>query len=157
MEKKEGRERLAQFCQTYLQTMDPIRSAETAGMSDGFTRLAGKATQSRLDTMRAAVAEQIHREDAVRRLAQLAFGQSNDAVFLALHPERADPYALDLSAVSECKVTDKGGVEIKFVDRIRALESLCSLLADGGGQSAAELFRALSETADDQEGSWEHG
>ena len=72
----------------------------------------------------------------VRRLAQLAFGRVNDAARLALHSGEADLETLDLSAVAELKVTDKGGVEIKLMDRIRALEALCGLLerGEGGGR-----------------------
>ena len=41
-----------------------------------------------------------------------------------MHSEEADLETLDLSAVAELKVTDKGGVEVKLIDRIRALEAL---------------------------------
>ena len=38
-------------------------------------------------------------------------------------------------------MTDRG-VEIKLVDRVRALETLCGLLECGGGDGAEELYRA---------------
>lgn len=101
--------------------------------------------------MRDAAAAELRREDAVRRLAQLAFGRANDAVRLALSPKNVDPGTLDLSAVAELKVTDKGGVEIKMVDRVRALESLCGLLEDSGGAGAEELYRALEDAAGQME------
>ena len=87
------------------------------------------------------------REDALRRLAQLAFGRANDAVRLALNPREVDPGELDLSAVAELKVTDKGGVEVKLVDRVRALETLCGLLGESGNGGAEELYRALEDAA----------
>ena len=62
---------------------------------------------------------------------------------------------LDLSAVAELKVTDKGGVEIKLVDRIRALESLFHMLESSGEGNASELYQVLAEAAG-EEGSWEH-
>ena len=96
--------------------------------------------------MRSAAAEELRREDVLRRLARLAFGGANDAARLALSPGEVDPGALDLSAVAELKVTDKGGVEVKLVDRVRALETLCTLLGDGGG-GAEELYRALEGAA----------
>ena len=58
-----------------------------------------------------------------------------------------DPGSLDLSAVAELKVTDKGGVEVKLVDRVRALETLCALLGEAGGGGAEELYRALEDAA----------
>ena len=58
--------------------------------------------------------------------------------------------------MAEIRVTDKGGVEVKFVDRVRALEALCGLLGGDTGRGAEELLQALS-AAGDEEGAWEHG
>lgn len=142
------------FCRAYLRTMDPEQAAVAAGRKDGYTLLGTEKTRQRLETMRETAAGQIRREDAVRALAQLAFGRANDAVKLALAPREADVEHLDLSAVTEFKVTDKGGVEVKLADRIRALETLCELLSSGGSQGAEELYRALTEG---EEGGWENG
>ena len=102
-------------------------------------------------------ASQMQREDVLRRLAQLAFGRANDAARLALRPGEVDPEGLDLSAVAEIKVTDKGGVEIKLVDRVRALETLCSLLESGGGRGAEALYQALAEGCGETEEGWDNG
>lgn len=134
--------------------MDPERAAVEAGRKDGFALLSSGDVQARLERMRADAAAQIRREDVLRRLAQLAFGRANDAVRLALGQRDADLEALDLSAVAEFRVTDKGGVEVKLVDRVRALETLWGLL-DSGGQGAEALCRALAEVAED--GGWEDG
>ena len=144
------------FCRAYLRTMDPERAAAERGHRDGFALLARKRIQERLEKMRSDAAGQLRRDDAVRRLAQLAFGRANDAVKLALHAGGTDPDQLDLSAVAEFKVTDKG-VEVKLVDRVRALETLCSLLESGEGHGAEELYRALAEAAEEAEGGWENG
>jgi len=144
------------FCRAFLRTMDPERAAAEIGRRDGFTMLGTSRVQSSLEKMREDAAGQIRREDAIRRLAQLAFGRANDVVKLALHPGETDLEQLDLSAVSEFKVTDKGGVEVKLVDRVRALETLCELLASGGGQTADELYRALAEGMEEERG-WENG
>ena len=66
---------------------------------------------------------QIRQRDVTRRLAELAFGKANDCVRLALED---DPSLdkLDLSLLSEVKRNDKGTVEIKLIDRLRALEQL---------------------------------
>ena len=118
---KERCGRAERFCGKYLQCMDPDQAAAAAGCGDGYAMLETKLVQRRLERMREAAAGQVRREDAVRRLAQLAFGRVNDAARLALHSGEADLESLDLSAVAELKVTDKGGVEIKLIDRIRAL------------------------------------
>ena len=155
-----GRGELAnieRFCRAYLRSMDPERAALDAGCRDGFTCLAAPGTQKRLDRMREAAAGQLRREDVLRRLAQLAFGQANDGVRLAMQGQSALAEGLDLSAVAEIRVTDKGGVEIKFVDRVRALETLCELLGGESGSGAEDLFRALSAAGTEEEGAWEHG
>lgn len=145
MEKSKGQ--VESFCRKYLQCMDPDQAAATAGCADGYAMLETKMVRRRLERMREAVAGQVHREDVVRRLAQLAFGRVNDAARLALHSEEADLETLDLSAVAELKVTDKGGVEVKLIDRIRALEALCGLLSEEKAEGAGELYRVLTEAA----------
>lgn len=154
MEERSGKNEA--FCRNYLRCMDPERAAEAAGTADGFGLLESKNIRKRLERMREASAGQIRREDAVRRLAQLAFGRANDAACLAFRGGEADLERLDLSAVSELKVTDKGGVEIKLIDRVRALEALCGLLGETSAEGAGELYRVLAEAADD-EGGWENG
>ena len=79
----------------------------------------------------------IRREDVTRRLAELAFGKANDCVRLALED---DPKLgkLDLSLLSEVKRNDKGTVEIKLIDRLRALEQLSNVA--GEESDDMELF-----------------
>lgn len=144
------------FCRAYLRTMDPERAAKESGRGDGFSLLGRQTMQEKLEKMRSDAAGQIRKEDAIRRLAQLAFGRANDVVELALHPQTAEPEQLDLSAVAELKVTDKG-VEVKLVDRVRALETLCGLLESGGDGGADDLYRALEDAAGRLEGGWEDG
>ena len=76
----------------------------------------------------------ISRSDVTRRLAELAFGKANDCVRLALED---DPNLgrLDLSLLSEVKRNDKGTVEIKLIDRLRALEQLAQV----GGEDTQDL------------------
>ena len=62
-------------------------------------------------------------QDVTRRLAELAFGKANDCVKLALE-ENLCLDELDLSLLSEVKRNEKGTVEIKLIDRLRALEQL---------------------------------
>lgn len=98
--------------------------------------------------------ETLQRKQVLEQLARLAFGKAEDAMRLALQPQENDPKKLDLSAVSEFKVTEKG-VEIKLVDRVKALETLYGLLEETEGQEGAETFyRALTEAA--EKGAWEH-
>ena len=81
----------------------------------------------------------IRRQDVTRRLAELAFGKANDCVKLALE-ENVCLDALDLSLLSEVKRNEKGTVEIKLIDRLRALEQLAAV----AGESGEELEQFLN-------------
>ena len=81
------------------------------------------------------------REDVARRLAELAFGKANDCVRLVLDGD-AKLDGLDLSLLTELKRNDKGMVEIRLVDRLRALEQL-ALLAKEDGSDLESFLQAL--------------
>ena len=83
----------------------------------------------------------LRREDVLRRLAELAFGQPNDCVRLALE-ELPALKGLDLSLLSEIKRSDKGMVEIRLIDRVKVLERLGQAMEDEG-DGVGELLRAL--------------
>ncbi len=87
----------------------------------------------------------VRREDVTRRLAELAFGSANDCVRLALED---DPQLdkLDLSLLSEIKRNEKGTVEIRLIDRLKALEQLAQA-AGQAGSDPEEFLRALQESA----------
>jgi hypothetical protein len=84
---------------------------------------------------------QIQRDDVVRRLAELAFGRANDCIKLVMS---SDPPMdkLDLSLLSEVKRSEKGAVEVRLIDRLRALEQL-ALLAQENGQDLEQFLKAL--------------
>ena len=86
------------------------------------------------------------RSDVTRRLAELAFGKANDCVRLALED---DPQLgrLDLSLLSEVKRNDKGTVEIKLIDRLRALEQLAQV----AGEDTQDLEAFLQALQGEQE------
>ena len=88
----------------------------------------------------------ISREDVVRRLAELAFGQANDCVELVLGQE-PDIGKLDLGLLCEVKRSEKGAGEVKLMDRLRALEQLSALTGEDGGQ-LEEFLRALQGSGD---------
>ena len=142
------------FCRAYLRTMDPERAAAEIGRRDGYAMLEKRATQQKLERLRCAAADQLKREDVLRQLARLAFGRVDDAVQLALHRGDLDTGGLELSAISELRVTEKG-VEVKLVDRVRALESLWKLLDTGETQESDPLYQALTDLnreAEDSDG-----
>ena len=84
----------------------------------------------------------VTREDVARRLAELAFGKVNDCVRLVLEDDPAVE-KLDLGQLCEIKRNEKGTVEIKLVDRLRALEQLCQL-AEQEGTDVESFLKALN-------------
>ena len=92
---------------------------------------------------------EVTREDVARRLAELAFGKANDCVRLVLEDEPTVD-KLDLSLLSEVKRNDKGTVEIKLIDRLRALEQL----SQAAGQEEGDMEQFLQAL---QGGEPEHG
>ncbi len=84
------------------------------------------------------------RADVARRLAELAFGRANDCVKLAF---QQDPTLekLDLNLLSELKRNEKGTIEIRLVDRLKALEVLAQLAQEEGTDLAAFLEKLQQE------------
>ena len=98
--------------------------------------------EDKRSTLKSRIREgRLRREDVLRRLAELAFGQPNDCVRLALE-ELPDLKGLDLSLLSEIRRSDKGLVEIKLIDRVKVLERLEQAM-DDEGDGMNELLRAL--------------
>lgn len=87
----------------------------------------------------------IQRDDVVRRLAELAFGRANDCIKLVMS---ADPPMdkLDLSLLSEVKRSEKGAVEVRLIDRLRALEQLAALAQENG--SDLESFLSALQSSE---------
>lgn len=90
---------------------------------------------------------EIRRADVVRRMAELAFGKANDCVRLALEDEPPLD-KLDLSLLSEVKRNEKGTVEIKLIDRLRALEQLAQTASQEDGEMAAFL-QAMQQSGEE--------
>lgn len=90
--------------------------------------------------------KEVTAEDGLKRIA---FGNVTDAVYLCTRgemPDRETLETLDLYMVSEIKIPKGGGIEIKFFDRLKALDLLAAQsVADGG--SAEPFFRALRDSA----------
>lgn len=87
-------------------------------------------------------AGKLTRADVARKLAELAYGRANDCATLVLDPG-ADAGKLDLSLLSEVERSEKGAVEVKLLDRLKALEMLTALTEEGG-EGMEEFLRALN-------------
>lgn len=83
------------------------------------------------------------RRAVLREIQKLAQSKANDAVRLAFMSgeELGGLEKLDLSAVTEFKRNSNGTVELKFVDRLAALQWLLERV--GEDAQARELHRAI--------------
>ena len=151
--KEESRKRQEQFCRILLQRMDPELAGQACGVKDPYAMLASKGVQRRLERVRKSVQQSVTREDVIRRLAQLCFGGANDAAKLVLaeKPEAAALEEMELSAVSELKRGSNGVVEIKLLDRVKALSVLYDILSQKEQDNSLSLYDALIGTEEDRD------
>ncbi|MCR4924724.1 MAG: hypothetical protein K5917_00385 [Clostridiales bacterium] len=80
---------------------------------------------------------------------QLAFGQITDAIRLIYSdnaPSIEEIENMDLLNISEIKRAKGGGMEIKFFDRLKALEKMQSLNEEESDNSSNSFYEALMGT-----------
>lgn len=142
------------FCSYYSE----LRNARSAAAKAGYGILTHRSAVKLLarDEIRKEI-ERIDRtrlvsaEEVVAGYRQLAFGSVADALKLVYAdegPDRFEMEGLELFNVSEIKRPKGGGIEIKFFDRLKALEHL-EAMCDGGKDedSALPFYLALEKSA----------
>lgn len=82
------------------------------------------------------------REDVLREMLDFALCPANDALRLTKE-EGLSAQGLNLNALTEFKQLGNGGVEMKFVDRLRALESVMQHLQAGEEDKNEAFLQAL--------------
>lgn len=89
----------------------------------------------------------LDREQLLEQMRTLACAKVNDAVKLAYLPEeeRDAIGKLDLSALIEFRRSGAGTVELKFADRMKALERLLELSGPSGEEQLDALFRRMED------------
>ncbi len=149
--KKKLTEKERLFCSLYSQGGDARGCAARAGYSLKPQRVAVKLLE------RKEIREEIARLERERKtasevergLCRLAFGSITDAISLMLCEDgmsAEEIERLDLFNVSEIKRPKGGGLEIKFFDRLKALERL-EKLGTGEENPQSSFIKALSEGA----------
>ncbi len=140
------------FCSYYAQGGDARGCAARAGFTLTPQRSAAKllargeikAEISRIEKDRKTA------QAAARGLYRLAFGSVTDALRLMLCDDGTltaeDIESLDFFNVAEVKRPKGGGLEIKFYDRLKALEKL-EKLGSGEENPQSSFIQALSEGA----------
>ena len=144
------------FCCWYVILGNAAEAAVRAGYSPetacevGMKLLASGRCRRLISSMRESLSDQ---GGIISGLRRLAFGSCSDAAALAFADELPSPEvmrSLDLFNVSEIKRVKGGGVEIKFFDRLKALEKLWELEnAFSDRDKAAGLIGALLSSAEE--------
>lgn len=81
---------------------------------------------------------------------KLAFGSIADALSLIFSenpPTQDELVGMDLFNIAEIKRPKGGGIEIKFFDRLKALDRLAQMSTDESIDSALPFYRALENSA----------
>lgn len=140
-----------EFCSCFLNSGSAVLAAKRAGW-DKNPETAGEKLLCKKE-----IADEIRylatqREKSLANMAsvgyqRLAFGNISDAVSLLYmeNPSRTELSNMDLFLVSEIKRPKDGSMEIKFFDRLKALEKLESKNAEEN--SVKSLFDAIDESA----------
>lgn len=140
----------AEFCSLAAVLGNPAEAAYKAG----FTVFPQKKAEKLL--RKKQISDEIEKirernsktNEALTGLRRIAFGSVADAVNLAVNfGESVDTHALDLFSVSEIKYTSGKGVEIKFYDRLKALEKLSELESDEKNSGAMSVYEAIANSA----------
>ena len=89
----------------------------------------------------------LDREQLLEQMRTLACAKVNDAVKLAYLPEeeREAIGKLDLSALIEFRRSGAGTVELKFADRMKALERLLELSGPSNEEQLDSLFQRMED------------
>lgn len=131
-----------------------LGNEEEAAYKAGFTVFPGKKAEKLMK--KKVILEEIERvkkanarvNEVLVGLRRIAFGPISDAVALATNfGEYTDTNSLDLFSISEIKYQIGKGVEIKFYDRLKALEKLYELENARESSSASSIYEAIMKSA----------
>ena len=130
------------FCRFFVASREPRASAARAGYS---VHPEIKRRITKLENERDAKLAEV--TEGYRRLA---FGSVADAVKLILSdelPDGSEIEKLDLTMVSDIKRPKGGGLEVKFFDRLKALDRLCELSNAASAGENSDFLSALDRSA----------
>lgn len=146
--------REAMFCGYFSQGRDARGAAAKAGYTVLPERAAAKLLQRKDILARIAETDRQRTatlEECCAGYRRLAFGSVTDALRLLFSEDLPDPQTLeqlDTLNISDIKRPKGGGLEIKFFDRLKALEKLREISGtEAARDTAAPFYRALAESA----------
>lgn len=142
------------FCQYFAQSCSPRESAAKAGYpfpeKTAVKLLAQERIQKEIHCLFKENAKNNLNEQAIGGFKRIAFGSIADAVSLMFLDGEPSPKALeemDLFCISEIKKPRDGALEIKFFDRLEALEKLAELSERSDMESSVPFYQAIEQGA----------
>ncbi len=141
------------FCRIYVRLRNPKEAALHAGYDilpeyRAISLLSKKEIRKKITELEK---EALADENLISAgLQRLAFGSCADAVKLILSVNQntsPDIDSLDLFNVAEIKFTCGKSMEIKFFDRLKALEKLAEVSQNGKETGAISFYEALERSA----------
>ena len=153
MNKKKLTNKELDFCRHYVRLRNPKEAALHSGYTllpeyRGVTLLSRKEIKDKITELEKENPATSNLVSA--GLQRLAFGSVSDAIRLILSVNdncSPDIDSLDLYNVSEIKITNGKGMEIKFFDRLKALERLAQLSCDDRENDAFSFYEAIERSA----------
>lgn len=141
------------FCRLYVRLRNPKEAAIRAGYEvlpeyRAICLLSKKEIRKKITELEKETTADGNLVSA--GLQRLAFGSCADAVKLILSvnsDSSPDIDSLDLFNVAEIKFTCGKGMEIKFFDRLKALEKLSEIAQTGKETGALSFYEALERSA----------
>lgn len=153
-DKQNLKEREKLFCLNYCKSRDPRLAAAQSGYGVFGERTAIKLlsrSDIRKEIGKIDKTKIVTTDEVVAGYRQLAFGSIADAlklVYSEKEPDKYDIEKLDLFNISEIKRPKEGSIEIKFFDRLKALEHLENLCCcDSEENSALPFYAAIEKSA----------
>jgi len=94
--------------------------------------------------------ETFDRDKLIGAVAKLVLSNPTDAVQLAFLPTGSDVSGLDVSMVTDVKIGDKSGNQVKLLDKVELIRLLSELVgkADPENAQAVAFFEALNAAAE---------
>ena len=153
MSKKKLTKKELDFCRHFVRLRNPKEAAIRSGFTllpeyRGVTMLSRKEIKEKITELEKECSATSNLVSA--GLERLAFGSVSDAIRLILSVNdncSPDIDSLDLFNVSEIKITNGKGMEIKFFDRLKALERLGELSCDDRDNVALSFYEAIERSA----------
>lgn len=143
------------FCHSFALYANAREAASKSGYASperaGMKLMARKEIRDEISRIRSL---KTGNEEIICGLKRLAFGSVADCLKLILcdTQENFDTEKMDFFNIAEIKKPKGGGLEIKFFDRLKALEKLSQICESNDDDSSMPFYEAIRKSAKALEG-----